>query len=235
MRVRSLGGCFLAFHANVSMYTHPRRVSSETKPRTKRTPQVETGRKTGPIARFAVARCPSTSSRTDVTPWQKAVARRRGELRAAVRLAPRLATHLVARLATSLRRKRHPLLVQELTTRGATATRKRVPRIFRSAKRPLPSNLPRIPRFEGLVPTFEKRGTTCPTYEIWATLALTTRSHTWVLGRRTNLSIAVINVAPAAFYRAVLSVCLGVQTKISRRRQLWSIVPKRSSSGMSGI
>ena len=170
-----------------------------------------------------------------VPPWQKAVARRRGELRAAVRLASCLATPLVARLATSLRRKRHPLLVQELTTRGATATLRRVPRIFRSAKRPLPSNLPRIPRFEGLVPTFEKRGTTCPTCEIWATLALTTRSHTWVLGHRKNLSIAAINAAPATFYRAALSACLGVQTKISRRRQLWSIVPKRSSSGMSGI
>ena len=170
-----------------------------------------------------------------VTPWQKAVARRRGELRAAVRLASRLATPLVARLATSLRRKRHPLLVQELTTRGATATLRRVPRIFRSAKRPLPSNLPRIPRFEGLVPTFEERGTTCPTCEIWATLALTTRSHTWVLGRLKNLSIAAINAALETFYLAALSACLGVQTKISRRRQLWSIVPKRSSSGMSGI
>ena len=187
--------------------------------------------------RVSIAPCANRAVRPPrlVPPWQKAVARRRGELRAAVRLAPRLATHLVARLATSLRRKRHPLLVQELTTRGATATLRRVPRIFRSAKRPLPSNLPRIPRFEGLVPTFEKRGTTCPTYEIWATLALTTRSHTWVLGHRKNLSIAAINAAPATFYRAALSACLGVQTKISRRRQLWSIVPKRSSSGMSGI
>ena len=221
--MRSLGA---VFRRSTRLCILLRRVSSKTKTG-KRNERTKSPEQPDPFFRELLLSRPPLL----VTPWQRAVARRRGELRAAARLA----TPLVARLAPSLRRKRRPRRDQELMTRGATATLRRVPRIFRSAKRPLPSNQPRIPRFEGLVPTFEKRGTTCPTYEIWATLALTTRSHTWVLGRRTNLSIAVINVAPAAFYRAVLSVCLGVQTKISRRRQLWSIVPKRSSSGMSGI